>query len=391
MSNSSLVTYTKITSHRNSPRTHAIDTITIHCYVGQVSAKSGCDYFYSTNRSASCNYVVGYDGSIGLCVPENDRSWCSSNTKNDDRAITIEVACDTSHPYKVTDKAYEALIKLVADVCKRNNIKKLVWSSNKSDRVNHSNGCNMTLHRDFKQKACPGQYLYERQEEIAKRVNVLIAPEIKYSLKHISGNVWRYYKNDEFLSSFTGIVQNEYGEWYVKKGVVDFGYTDVINVSCTSYYGTKENKYDGWYNIYKGQLMRKDWVARNLNGWWYCKNGKVDFSAITVAPNENGWWYCKNGKVDFDYTGLAQNSNGWWHIKGGKVDFTSNDVVQNQYGWWVVQNGKVNFNYTGLASNKNGEWYCKNGKVDFSYTGTYKSSDGVVADIKNGKVISKIA
>ena len=174
MSNSSLVTYKKITSHKTSPRTHAIDTITIHCIVGQWTAKQGCDYFASTDRDCSANYVVGKDGSIGLSVDEADRSWCSSNKANDHRAITIEVASDTSHPYAVTDAAYNALINLVADICKRNGIKKLVWSTSKSDRVNHKNGCNMTVHRDFANKACPGDYLYNRHGDIANKVNAML-------------------------------------------------------------------------------------------------------------------------------------------------------------------------------------------------------------------------
>lgn len=171
MSNSPLATYTRITKNKTSPRNHAIDTITIHCIVGQWTAKQGCDYFATTDRQYSANYVVGKDGSIGLSVDEKDRSWCSSNGTNDNRAITIEVASDTTHPYAVTAKAYAALLDLVTDICKRNGIKKLVWSTNKNDRVNHRNGCNMTVHRDFANKACPGEYLYSRHGEIAAEVN----------------------------------------------------------------------------------------------------------------------------------------------------------------------------------------------------------------------------
>lgn len=171
MSNSSLVTYTNITNDRNSPRNHKIDTITIHCYVGQVTAKQGCDYFKTSDRQVSANYVVGKDGSIGLSVPEADRAWTSSNAVNDHRAITIEVASDTKAPYAITDKAYAALIELVTDICKRNGIKKLVWSNNKNDRINHLNGCNMTVHRDFAATGCPGEYLMNNMSTIADTVN----------------------------------------------------------------------------------------------------------------------------------------------------------------------------------------------------------------------------
>ena len=171
MSNSSLITYKLISPNKSNRNGHAIDTITIHCFVGQVTAKRGCEVFQKSN---SCNYVVGYDGSIGLVVEEKDRSWCTSSRVNDERAVTIEVASESKHPYKVTTKAYNALIALVADICKRNGIKKLVWSTNKNDRINHRNGCNMTVHRDYENKSCPGKYLYDRHGQIADAVNKIL-------------------------------------------------------------------------------------------------------------------------------------------------------------------------------------------------------------------------
>ena len=171
--NSSLVSYTKISPNKTSPRTHAIDTITIHCVVGQVTVERLGDIFAPKSRGASSNYGVGYDGKIGMYVEEKDRSWCSSNYSNDNRAITIEVASDTTHPYAVTDAAYEALIKLVADICKRNNIKELKWKADKS-LVGQVDKQNMTVHRWFAAKACPGDYLYNRHGDIANRVNELL-------------------------------------------------------------------------------------------------------------------------------------------------------------------------------------------------------------------------
>lgn len=171
--NSPLVTYKRITNNKTSPRNHAIDTITIHCIVGQLTAKQGCDYFATTDRECSANYVVGKDGSIGLSVEEKDRSWCSSSSSNDHRAITIEVASDTAHPYAVTDEAYNALIKLVADICKRNGIKKLLWKADKS-LIGQVDKQNMTVHRWFANKSCPGEYLYSRHSDIAAKVNALL-------------------------------------------------------------------------------------------------------------------------------------------------------------------------------------------------------------------------
>lgn len=171
MSNSPLVSYTKISPNKSSPRNHKIDTVTIHCVVGQCSVETLGNVFAPTSRQASSNYGVGVDGRIGMYVEEKDRSWCSSNAANDNRAITIEVASDTKEPYAVNAKAYAALIDLLVDICKRNGIKELVWSTNKADRVNHKNGCNMTVHRDYANKSCPGTYLYERHAQIASEVN----------------------------------------------------------------------------------------------------------------------------------------------------------------------------------------------------------------------------
>ncbi len=171
MSNSKLISYTKISPNRTSPRNHKIDTVTIHCVVGQCSVETLGNIFAPTSRQASCNYGIGADGRIGMYCEEKDCSWCSSNAANDNRAITIEVASDTKHPYAVNAKAYAALIDLLVDICKRNGIPRLVWSTSKADRVNHKNGCNMTVHRDYANKSCPGEYLYSRHAQIASEVN----------------------------------------------------------------------------------------------------------------------------------------------------------------------------------------------------------------------------
>jgi len=170
MSNSSLVSCTILSKNNYGKRNHAIDTITIHCMAGQLSAES-CGRWFQNATNASSNYGVGPDGRIGLYVEEQKGAWCSSNKANDMRAVTIEVASDPKPPYAVTDKALEATINLCADICRRNGIKALVWSTSKADRVNHRNGCNMTVHRDYSPKSCPGDYLYARMGQIASAVN----------------------------------------------------------------------------------------------------------------------------------------------------------------------------------------------------------------------------
>ncbi len=194
---------------------------------------------------------------------------------------------------------------------------------------------------------------------------------------------WCYYIDNVFQAEYTGVadVKNENGWWYIKDGYVDFSANTVA-----------KNK-NGWWYVEGGKVnFNYTGVAnyKNASGWWYISGGKVDFSANTVAKNNNGWWYVTGGKVNFNYTGVAnyKNANGWWYIKGGKVDFSANTVAKNNNGWWYVTGGKVNFNYTGVADykNANGWWYIKNGKVDFSYTGKASNKNGIW-NVVNGKVV----
>ena len=173
MVKSSLAKVVVESPNRSSPRMSKIDTITIHCMAGNLSVESCGALFAKSSRKASSNYGIGSDGRIACYVGEEDRSWCSSNRANDNRAITIEVANDggADTGWHVSDKAYKSLISLLVDICKRNHVAKLVWSNSKSDRVNHKNGCNMTVHRDFANKSCPGDYLYSLHSKIADEVN----------------------------------------------------------------------------------------------------------------------------------------------------------------------------------------------------------------------------
>lgn len=232
MSNSPLVDYTNISRHKTSPRSHKIDTITIHCFVGQVTAKSGCDYFATTTRNASSNYVIGHDGSIGLSVDEKDRAFTSggydenkkpirvngiSGADNDHRAITIEVASDINHPYAVTDKAYDSLIKLVADICKRNDIKELKWCADKT-LVGQVDKQNMTVHRWFANKSCPGDYLYSRMGSIATSVNTILKGDDNMDEK-VFAQLFNEYRKT-LKDNDAGDYSEEARKWAVSTGLI---------------------------------------------------------------------------------------------------------------------------------------------------------------------------
>lgn len=180
MSNSSLVSCTILSPNHSGKRMHKIDRITIHCVVGQCTVEALGNLFANPQRQASSNYGVGYDGRVGLYVDEANRSWCSSSPDNDHRAVTIEVASDTYHPYAVTDAAYNAAINLVADICKRNGINKLIWNPNSSEAQKYNpkdNEAIMTAHRWFSNTFCPGDYLLTRFGDITDKVNSILNAE----------------------------------------------------------------------------------------------------------------------------------------------------------------------------------------------------------------------
>ncbi len=255
--------------------------------------------------------------------------------------------------------------------------------------------------------------------------------DVKDGLIKDSDGVWRLYKDGVFQRDYTGFAENANGKWYVKHGVVAFDTTDILKDKTgaigdadewyyvidskvqTGFTGLSNfsNQY-GWWYIKDGKVdFSRNSVDKNKNGWWYVVGGKVQFGFTGLAnyKNENGWWYIQNGavnfnhngvdknkngwyyvvggKVQFDFTGLAnyRNDNGWWYISGGKVMFNHTGVEKNQNGWWYVKDSKVRFDFDGIASNKNGSWYITDGKVRFSYSGTV-TYDGKRYTIRNGKV-----
>lgn len=171
--NSPLVSYTRISPNQSGTRKYPITRISIHCVVGQCSVETLGAVFAPESRQASSNYGIGYDGRVGMYVPESNRSWCTSSSDNDNRAVTIEVASDTTHPYAVRAAAYNTLLDLVTDICKRNGKKKVVWFGDKAKTLAYTPAADemiLTVHRWFANKSCPGDYLYNLHPQIAAEV-----------------------------------------------------------------------------------------------------------------------------------------------------------------------------------------------------------------------------
>ena len=173
MSNSSLVVYTKLSPNHSGARTHSIDRISPHCLVGQCSVETLGSIFASKSRQASCNYGIGPDGRVGMYVEEKNRSWCTSSNANDQRAVTIECASDTTAPDAFKDVVYNKLIDLCVDICQRNGKKKLLWISDKAKALAYepkSDEMLLTVHRWFANKSCPGDWLMARMDNLASKV-----------------------------------------------------------------------------------------------------------------------------------------------------------------------------------------------------------------------------
>ncbi len=216
--NSSFVSYTKLSPNKTSPRNHMIDTITIHCMAGNLSVETCGNVFANKSRQASSNYGIGSDGRIALYVNESDRSWCSSNRANDHRAVTIEVANDGGAPdWHVSDQAVNSLINLVTDICRRNNIKELKWQGNKN-LIGQTDKQNMTVHRWFSKKSCPGDYLYSKHGYIANEVNkklgITVNPSSNISNDSAKQNTYTVVKGDTLskIGVKTGIAWKKIAE-----------------------------------------------------------------------------------------------------------------------------------------------------------------------------------
>lgn len=167
--NSSLVSYTRLSPNCTKPRKDTIKKITIHHMAGNLSVETCGNLFANRKRQASSNYGIGTDGRIALYVEERNRSWCSSSAANDNQAITIEVANDEiGGSWHISDKAYKSLINLCVDICKRNGIKELIFTGDASG--------NLTQHNYFAATACPGEYLKSRFPDIAAEVNKRLKP-----------------------------------------------------------------------------------------------------------------------------------------------------------------------------------------------------------------------
>lgn len=306
MSNSSLICYTKLSPNHSGKRTRSIDRITPHCIVGQLSCQDICGCFTDKSVKASCNYGIGKDGKRSLCVDEGNRSWCTSSNANDQRAVTIECASDKTDPYAMTDAVYNSLIELCVDICRRNGKKKLIWFGNKNKTLNYDPAADemiITVHRWFANKACPGDWLYNRLGNLASRVTSILAGDEKQNAGDIlpsTDTVWYRIRKT----------------WSDSKGQIG-AYHDLTNAKALA------DKNPGYYvfdesgvAIYPGQTFVP-----------YMVNVKVNDLQIRTAPSVDARSTGSTGKGSFtivdEKTGKISQKGAtgtWGHLKAYAKD-----------------------------------------------------------------------
>lgn len=235
MSNSPLVSYTKLSPNHSGQRKHAIDRITPHCVVGQCSVETLGNVFLPASRQASCNYGIGVDGRIGMYVEEKNRSWCSSSNANDQRAVTIECASDTTEPYAFKDVVYQTLIKLCIDICKRNGKTKLLWLGDKGTTLAYTPAPDemvLTVHRWFANKSCPGNWLYSRLGDLAEKVTAGLSSNTDKEDDDMDiekfKELWREMRK-ELQDNDASAYSEAARKWAVESGIVQGGSSGEFN------------------------------------------------------------------------------------------------------------------------------------------------------------------
>lgn len=298
--NSPLICYTKISPNKNSPRNHKIDTITIHCMAGNLSVETCGNLFAAASRQASSNYGIGSDGRIALYVEEKDRSWASSNAANDNRAVTIEVANDggASTGWHVSDKAMKSLIELVSDICRRNGIQELKWSADKS-LAGQVDKQNMTVHRWFKNKACPGDYLYGKHFYIADEVNKNIGGGSAIAKPpQTADGLYRIRKSWTDVSSQLGAfssLDRAKKAWKAGYYVFDANGNMVYPMPSNPFPSTPSTSDNANHRSYQVKLLDDLNIRKTPNGTILQTNGAKKGFVYTIVETQGTWGRLKSG------------------------------------------------------------------------------------------------
>ena len=336
MSNSSLIDCTIKSPNHSGARTHKIDRISPHCVVGQLSAESIGGCFTSSSRQASCNYGIGKDGRVVLVVDEANRSWCTSSNANDQRAVTIECASDSTAPYAFNNAVYNKLIDLCTDICKRNGKKKLLWFADKNTALNYNPKADemvLTVHRWFANKSCPGDWMYERMGDLANKVNAKLGsgtvttptptapttatnknyPAVPFTVKVIVSDLnIRKTPNGAVTGKCTGKgtftidqVQNGWGHLKSNAGWIYLENASYVTIGKTTAGSSSTTSSTATSASYLVKVTVNALNIRKGPGTNYGTNGTItNKGTYTITETQNGFGKLKSGAgwICLDYT-----------------------------------------------------------------------------------------
>lgn len=249
------------TSNYTQKRNNSIKKFTPHHVAGCLTAAQIARIFQNPNRKASANYGIGIDGKIVGMVAEESRAWTSSSPSNDHQAITVEVSNDqVGGEWKISDAAWNSLIKLAVDVCRRYNFR-LVYDGT-------PNG-SLTRHNMFANTTCPGAYLQGKFQELANTVNAMLDGNSQPSISSINK------KSNEEIA--TEVIAGKWGngsDRFNRLAQAGYDGNAIQNIVNARLSGTNSSP--------KATLKSVDTIAHEvIQGAW--GNGQDRFNRLTQA------------------------------------------------------------------------------------------------------------
>ena len=184
--------------------------------------------------------------------------------------------------------------------------------------------------------------------------------------------VWKYYKNGEVCTSYTGLTLY-YGTWYyVERGVLNWNYTGL-----TKYYGT-------WYYVKGGRL---DWgytgLTKYYGTWYYVEKGILNWNYTGLTKYYGTWYYVEKGILNWNYTGLTNYYGTWYYVEKGILNWNYTGLTKYYGTWYYVEKGILNWNYTGLTKYYGIWYYVQKGILNWKYNGIVHHN-GLRYNVTNG-------
>lgn len=150
---------------RSGEKQNKIEYIVIH-WVGNANTRAIANRNYFNNLAtthttyASAHYIIGLDGEIIRCIPDDEVAFHSGSYSMNRKSIGIE-NCHSDWDGKFNDKTYNSLVELVAELCKQYDID-----------INH-----VIRHYDVTGKNCPKYYVehedawVQLKQDIQNKIN----------------------------------------------------------------------------------------------------------------------------------------------------------------------------------------------------------------------------